>query len=547
MTFTKILLLLLISHAALADITTKQVESRVTRVTVFPAGAQVTRIGRTSIAAGRSELVFGGISPYADASSIQVAGAGAFTILSVSPQPNKLKEQKKRKEIEEIERSKESFDRELIVQKAMLDVYEKEEKMLEANNKIGGSNVGVRAADLTVSLDLHRSRLKELKLAEIGYNEKIKKLNDTLSVIDAQIRVLNANSDVSTTDLVVTVEVQAAGSGDFTLSYVVNNAGWYPSYDLHVDDITAPLRLRYKANVYQNTGEEWKDVRIAFSNGNPNESGTAPELQPLWLRNIQVYRKNIASPNRSMGYAEQTISTDNIMNLESVTAGAMMKADYLNKDQKANISYSPETQASTSITFELATPYTVINDGQNRAVDMKEEDIPASFEYLCVPKKEKKAYLIAHVTNWLDYDLMDGEVNLYYEGTYTGKTAFSLAGAEDTLNLSLGHDKGISINRVQVKDFNKKQFFSDRKTAFAGYEITVRNNKKFPITINVEDQIPVSTDKDITIDNPSYEGGKLDDATGKVTWRLNLDPAKEKKLNISYTVKYPKSYRVVIN
>jgi uncharacterized protein (TIGR02231 family) len=178
---------------------------------------------------------------------------------------------------------------------------------------------------------------------------------------------------------------------------------------------------------------------------------------------------------------------------------------------------------------------------------MKEQDIPATFEYFCVPKKEKKAYLIAHVTNWLDYNLMDGEVNLYYGGTYTGKTAFSLANADDTLNLSLGHDKGITINRVQNKDFNKKQILSDKKSSSTGYEITVRNNKKFPITINVEDQIPISTDKDITIDNSSYEGGQLDEATGKVTWRLNLEPGKEKKVNISYTVKYPKTYRVQIN
>jgi uncharacterized protein (TIGR02231 family) len=545
MKYTTALFFLLALHTLSAQAAPKNVDSRVTRVTVFPAGAQVTRIAHTSVAAGRSELVFGGISPYADASSIQVAGEGAFTILSVSTQPNKLKEQKKRKEIEDIERSKEAFDKQMTLQRAMLDVYEKEEKMLDDNNKIGGENVGLKATDLAAALDLHRTRLRELKLAEIDYTEKIKKIQDTLNVIDAQIRVLNNNTDISTTDLVVSIEAGAATGADFTLNYVVNNAGWYPSYDLHVDDINAPLKLKYKANVYQNTGEEWKDVRISFSNGNPDESGIAPELLPLYLRNIQVY-KNKAYAKRSRESVEQSISTQDITNI-ALEEKAPAPAGYLYKDNRANVNYSPETQASTSITFELAAPYTVINDGQNRAVDMKEQDIPATFEYFCVPKKEKKAYLIAHVTNWLDYNLMDGEVNLYYGGTYTGKTAFSLANADDTLNLSLGHDKGITINRVQNKDFNKKQILSDKKSSSTGYEITVRNNKKFPITINVEDQIPISTDKDITIDNSSYEGGQLDEATGKVTWRLNLEPGKEKKVNISYTVKYPKTYRVQIN
>ena len=142
---------------------------------------------------------------------------------------------------------------------------------------------------------------------------------------------------------------------------------------------------------------------------------------------------------------------------------------------------------------------------------------------------------------------MDGEVNLFYEGTYTGKTAFSLADAEDTLNLSLGHDKGITINRTLVKDFSKKQMLSDKKSVSTGYDITIRNNKKFPINITVEDQIPISTDKDITIENTAFDGGKLDETTGKVTWKVNAEPTKEKKLNISYTLKYPKTYRVAIN
>jgi uncharacterized protein (TIGR02231 family) len=539
MKFTPLLFLTLLTCTASAQNPSKNVDSHVVKVTVFPEGAQVTRIGHSFVPSGKTELIFTGISPYADASSIQVEGAGAFTILSVSPQPNKLKEQKKRKEIEDIEKSKESFDKQLTLQKAMLDVYIKEEKMLDSNIKIGGNNTGVKASDLLADLDLHRARLREVKIAEIDYNEKIKKLQDTLARIDAQVGVLNNNTDISTTDLIVSVQSKEGVNGDFTLSYVVGHAGWYPSYDLHVEDIDKPLVLNYKANVHQNTGEEWKDVRITFSNGNPDESGIAPVLDPLYVRNLIIPRykamRSLAEPQSQI---EQSVTSEDIRNAPS---------EYLNSDRKTNINYAAQTQNATAITFGLATPYTVINDGQNRAVDMKQEEIPATFEYFCVPKREKKVFLIAHITNWLDYNLMDGEVNLYYEGTYTGKTAFNLSAVEDTLNLSLGHDKGITVNRIQVKEFSKRQILSDKKSASTGYEITIRNNKKFAINLTVEDQIPVSTDKDISIENPSYDGGDLDAATGKVTWKLTLDPAKEKKLNISYTVKYPKAYRVQIN
>ena len=277
MKFFKLIILLSIAHMAVAQ-NQKNVESKVTKVTVFPQGAQVIRSARTSVSAGRSELTFIGLSPYIDMSSIQVAGEGAFTIVSVSPQANVLRGQKKRKEIEDLERSRDAFQKQLTRDKATLDVYEKEEQMLAFNYKVGGENTGLKAADLAAALDLHRSRLRELKLFQIDYNEKIAKTNDTLTLIQQQIYEMNAKADVSTSEIVVTVQSQNAINSDFTLSYVVRNAGWYPSYDLHVDDISKPLVLNYKANVFQNTGEEWKDVRIIFSNGNPNESGIAPIL-----------------------------------------------------------------------------------------------------------------------------------------------------------------------------------------------------------------------------------------------------------------------------
>lgn len=549
MKIIKLIILLSIAQVAMAQ-NQKNVDSKVVKVTVFPQGAQVVRTAKTTVAGGKTELTFSGLSPYADASSIQVSGEGAFTILSVSPQANILKAQKKRKEIEEIEKSREAFQKVLIRHRASLDVYQKEEQMLEANQKVGGENVGLKAADLLAAMELHRTRLHELKFFEIDYNEKIQKVQDTLALINAQINEMNARADQSTTDLIVTVQSQTGSNADFTLSYVVAGAGWYPSYDLHVDDISKPLQLNYKANVYQNTGEEWKDVRLIFSNGNPNESGVAPVLSPYYLRNIDALRRNVVrggSWKDVSGFISDSVSFNGARSQELY---------YKTDDQKktnsylwtnSNVNYANQTQNSTTITFELATPYTVINDGKNRAVDMKQEEIPATFEYFCVPKKEKKAFLVAHVVNWLDYNLMDGEVNLYYEGTYTGKTAFSLANAEDTLNLSLGQDKGITVNRVQVKEFSKRQVLSDKKVASASFEITIRNNKKFPINLVIEDQIPVSVEKDITVENPSYEGAQLEEATGKLTWKLSLDPAKEKKLKLSYTVKYPKSYRLQID
>ena len=624
MKLLKLSLILLITNTSLAQAPSKNIESKVIKVTVFPEGAQVTRSARTTVAPGKSELIFEGISPYAEASSIQVSGSGGFTILSVSPQANRLKEQKKRREIEEIEKSKDRFNKQLIRDKASLEVFEKEEQMLEANQKIGGENTGMKAADLSAALDLHRTHLRELKAFEIDYRGKIKKTTDTLALIDAQINITRQTNNLSTTDVIVNVLAKDAANGDFSISYVVKNAGWYPSYDLRVDDVTKPLTLNYKANVYQNTGEEWKDIKIAFSNGNPNESGIAPVLSPLLLKNnnfsytttkypinpnireisgqvfggdgeplpyatvmvvgtsvgtttdnngnykiqipkgssqiratyigmkpqtlnISSDRMNISLMDAELSLKEVVVSEETSLEVLQLRKPRAKMKSYLDDDKNSNVNYKEEKPNATAVTFELATPYTVINDGKNRAVDLKQEDIPAGFEYFCVPKMDKGVYLIAHIPNWLDYNLMEGEVNLYYEGTYTGKTLFSLANAEDTLHLSLGHDKSLSASRNKVKEFNKRQVLSDKKSATTGYEISIRNNKKFPINLVIEDQIPLSSEKEITVENAAYEGATLEEATGKLTWKLDLAPGKDKKLKLSYTVKYPKTYRLQID
>lgn len=613
----------------------KKVDSKVKKVTVFPEGAQVIREASTVLPAGKTELLFQGLSPYTDPSSVQVEGAGRFVMVSVSPQPNKLKEQKQRTDVAAWEKSKVDFTNQIARENAMLDVYVQEEKMLQANHQVSGSNTDLKALDLRAAMDFHRERLREIHLQQLEYNQRIAKLTDTLAQIEAQIAAAHSVKDVSTMDVLVVVDAKESGSANFNISYVVANAGWFPSYDLRVNELNYPIQLSYKANVFQNTGEEWKEVKLIFSNGNPNETGVAPRLQPLRLNNNNVtYRlasARLINPNirevkgkvtdatgkglpsatvlvvgSSVGtttdydgnysikipqnaaqlkfsyagyspklvniYAENmsVIMGNEVSDLTTITSGVYQQdADkgisirggredatqyYVNGYKMvgkpsipANVEYAEEKPNTIAIRFELAAPYTVINDGKTRALEMKQEEIPANYEHFCVPKLEQKAYLLAHVANWEDYNLLDGEANLYYEGTFIGKTLLSLQDAEDTLHLSLGVDKSITVNRTRVKDFSKKQLLSDKKVVSAAFDIVVRNSKRYPIKLVVEDQVPVSADKEILVDKVALDGGEQNAETGKVVWKVDVGPAKEFKKRIAYTVKYPQNYRLQID
>jgi len=160
-------------------------------------------------------------------------------------------------------------------------------------------------------------------------------------------------------------------------------------------------------------------------------------------------------------------------------------------------------------------------------VDLQEHTLAANYEYYAAPKIDRDAFLIARVTGWEELNLLSGEMNLFFEGTFVGKSFLNVRNTKDTLDLSLGRDKGIVITREDLKDF------SSRKEVRT-WEITLRNTKNSPVNINLEDQFPLSTNKEIEIKHLGMAGADFQKDSGKLIWRMSLDPAQSKKYRLSY-------------
>lgn len=197
--------------------------------------------------------------------------------------------------------------------------------------------------------------------------------------------------------------------------------------------------------------------------------------------------------------------------------------------------------------YEIQEIATVNNDGKINTISINEKSINAYYEYYTAPKLDEAAYLTAKLINWQDLNLIPGETNLFFEGTFLGKSYLDLSTDSDTLSLSLGVDKGITVKRTLLKEFSNKKFLGSNRTDNKQFEITVRNNKNVPVNIIVEDQFPISTLKEIEVDDLKYEGGKLNDETKIVTWTYSIDPKQVKKMELKYSVKYPKEKKLQLD
>ena len=202
-------------------------------------------------------------------------------------------------------------------------------------------------------------------------------------------------------------------------------------------------------------------------------------------------------------------------------------------------------EASTTIQYIISTPYTIASNGKSHKVDIAQHEVAATYKYKAVPKLDPTAFLVAQITNWERFNLLAGEANIFFEDAFVGNSFIDPAAANDTMDISLGRDKNIVISRTKANEQSKKMILGSDKSVEITWEIKVKNNKSKTITIELQDQIPVSVNNDIEVSSEVKEG-QLNPETGIITKEFTINPTEEKVLRFTYKVKYPKKYTVVI-
>ena len=200
----------------------------------------------------------------------------------------------------------------------------------------------------------------------------------------------------------------------------------------------------------------------------------------------------------------------------------------------------------TTVEFAVEIPYTIKSNGEKLMVELKKYNIDANYQYYAIPKLDKDAFLVAQMTDWDQYNLLEAEVNLYFEDAFIGRTILEARSLKDTLTLSLGRDKNIVIGRSKIEQFSKRKAMAGSGHETRGFKTVIRNKKSQPIKLTVFDQIPVSIMNDINVTPTELTNGTLDEKTGKVVWELHLEPQQQKELLLQYEVKYPKRERVLL-
>ncbi len=672
-----------------------ELKTTITAVTVFQSGAQVTRTGSVKIPAGESEIKISDATSLLKEESIQVKGEGNFTILSVNHQLKLDDTENEKTKWAELEAKQKSLMQQMEDLSVRIQVLNSQETAILNLKDISTVTKGITVEQIGKAQEMVHTRLMEIKTEKLKDSRLILQLFDEHKTVTQHLLALKTPKQNVRYEIVIKVSAKTEVSGDFVVSYIVPNAHWYPTYDLRVKSVAEPMTIEYKANVSQESGEDWNNIKLKLSTGDPSQSSEKPKIEAWWLYlnqsyvqprpqnnfyrytdarfthvsgtiinmetgepipwcNVMVSGTHIGTtadadgkfsmvlPQNgtqliisSIGYNAQTVGisekdltvklfkketpineivkTDYEKELMAVEApvfntdyeGDLSKVDadvnstytwgfssgngsaeirgaradapayYIDGDTKsgstitreeymASANKSINSVASTtaglyasdesgaarvaitktlnivSTEFSIEEKYSIPSDPKNMTVAIQSIQTDAKYQYYCAPRLDKDVFLTAQLVNWEQYNFLEGQANVFFEGTFVGNTLFDTRYLVDTLEISLGRDKGIKVERKKSTDYNKRQLVGNDNIAYRDWDIVVRNAKQQAIDIIVEDQFPISSDSKIVITQEEKSDGQLNETTGIVSWPFKLDPSATKNLQLKYKVKYPK-------
>lgn len=544
----------------------QKVEAPISSVTVFLSGAEVVHNKQITLQPGRNEVHFIGLSSKLIPKSIQFTATGDVALLAISNRIDYLFGQKKNDvRLKQLNDSLEMMSDALSTTRGIISAYESERQMLNSNMSIGGTDKGVAPADFKLNADFYFQRTSEINTELVKLRRKEASQQELVTRLTQQTYEANQRTNPPMGEITVLLSVGASIKleSNVELHYVVSDAGWAPSYDLIAEDVGKPIDLKYRAKVFNNTNVDWKDVKLKLSTANPMKSASAPEISK-WTLNFESttaygsgnYNYNYQQTQQA-DYSNQPQTPQNLSgwNLANSAPAPAQQGAYDSegrktvryetlKQQQAMQQYTQIQVSELSADFDIKLKYDVPADGKPYIVDVTAYNLNASFQYHCVPKMEREAFLMARITGWEELDLVEGPANVYFGGIYVGQSYIQTRSVDDTLDLSFGRDQKLVVTRTKLKELNNEKPSTTVKKETYSYEIAVKNTRKSTVDVELQDQIPVSQETEITVTANEISKGVLDPATGIITWKFNIPPGETVKVVLTYTVKYPKNKAV---
>jgi transcription termination factor NusB len=664
-----ILILLLLPIFGWSQKETKT-EASIQKVTVFKEGAQIEHSKELSLSSGKQLVIFQKLTDFLDPSSIQLKCSQGATILSVRTRKNFDDKTIAETELSEKNDRKKALEKQ---ERTLRDEYKVlllDEQLLLKNNSLSSQQQAMKIAELKEASTFFHAKLSEINTRKSQLDSEIEAVVRKINTIEQEINTRKGLPVVNYTEIEVELDVEKAGNIDFDFTYITHKASWKPYYDMRSNGVGAPVLLEAKGLVSQNTGIDWKNVKLILSTNDPYDNTQEPQIDPWYVNyHTPAPRKQVvdryipeynfdgetihgevtdATTGEPLAFAKISMNNNPLNSFTTDAAGHFSfsvprgersytisylgyNSQYVNinapyiktqlypeaiameelksttgdiiysvapvskgsvndhyiyeselndeirltsaerktrskgkrdadkaesgfySDEPVTKAYAPswgvlanQVEKDLRMEFQIETPFSVPSDDAEHRVAIATYQMKADYEYHAVPKLDESVYLVAQISGWEKLNLLNGESNLYFDGTYIGKSYIDVNSSKDTLSFSLGKDKKLVVSRKRSEEMSKTRLLGNRYKYEVTWDFTIRNNGGVAIPVIVKDHFPISINDDIKVKQGSYEGAVLDEKTGILTWKFTTNKGETKQFKFDYQVDYGKNQPVYL-
>ncbi len=523
-------------------------KAKVTAVKVYRNSAELQNTVSFSVPSGISEIVIGNISEEINEKTIQIGvNSKNISILSsqfTSDYSTDFKMDTTNPQIKKVNDSIKIVENLISKNRIELDANKKAVELLDKNQTVLVGSNSSNVAQLTQLTEFYTNKRIELENKLVSLKTKGDDLSKKLSRLKSSLKTKEQKEAEEFADGVIVLKLMspAAGNIKLNINYLTDNVSWKPYYEIKAEKISAPLDVTFKAIVKQNTGLDWKGVKLTLINGNSSRNNYAPTVSPWFIyarspREREIQREEISDKSASVkirGMGSVNKEEYDVHNaLEgSVASVAVGYAGFNVNTNELNTSY------------DIDIPYDILSNNEDHLISLYQQKIPADYQYFTAPNYNREAYLLAKIKDFSKYNLVSAPASIIFENMYIGETRISPDQTNNEMNITLGNDPKISIRREEVQDKSGEKFLSSYREKVVTYDLVIKNNKKEQISIEVKDRFPLSNNEAVKIELLDKSGAAKDDEKGFLTWNIKLSPSETKKLRVSYKVRYPKDYTI---
>ena len=511
------------------------VDSSISEVYLYQGSARVTRLANVDLSEGENVIQFSGLPTNLNTDQIQIGLKDGIPI-----RLDNLKYQRKedREDTAEEERLKEEVealrDR---IQVLIADKKNEQGKMAFALSLGTSFTEGfgeaehdlnfMKRAEEVLGFQQKVSAVTQAAIREI--DEKLVDLEEDLKELLKDLAEETQKADQLQGEVIVRLFAAQAGGAELEFSYLVANANWFPSYAVRIGSANQSMELVYQANIWQNSGESWNNVAVTVSTSQPNRSGNVPELGPVFLQpNQYKMRMNTVS---SPAPAQEALSFDS----------------FSDKDSLGYVAQTQVRAGMSSFSATLPTKVSLESENEPSRFPLLTKGFKSEFWSEVVPLMQEKGFLKSKTTNAFDLPLIPGQAQVFIDGTLTSRVFVPYALPGDELELSLGVDDFIIVNRKETLRETEYAGLIDKTTVLKrAYTIEVTNFHPTHHKVKVFERFPISRNEKITVKTKAPDTGdvEIEEDTGVFYWEESLNAKQVKEYKVAFDVVHPREWNL---